>query len=91
MNHKKPEPIYSQRPKKICPFCGEPSYSREGIHPQCAAADADAKRVKIMKKENKPPEKKPMRKSQWKKECPNCGTKVHPRQKLCNCGQSLIK
>ena len=91
MNRKKPTPIYSETPKKICPFCGQPSYSREGIHPQCAAADADVKRVKRMKKEIEPQVKKPAGKSRWKKECPQCGTNVHPRLKACTCGQLLIK
>ena len=90
MNEKKPEPIYSRPPRKICPICGQPSYSREGIHPQCAAEDADAKRVEMMKKEDEPQEKKPARKSRWEKVCPKCGTKVHVRLKVCNCGQSLI-
>lgn len=23
-------------PRALCPICGKPSYSREGLHPQCA-------------------------------------------------------
>jgi hypothetical protein len=49
----KPEPLFAVRPTKICPMCGRPSYSREGIHPQCAVAQADSTRVLRPKK--KPP------------------------------------
>lgn len=37
MSERKPRPLYTpvaQRP--LCPVCGETSYSRQGIHPQCA-------------------------------------------------------
>jgi hypothetical protein len=49
----KPKPLNSEPPRKICPVCGEPSYSRAGIHPQCAAVQADAKRIRKTKKAEK--------------------------------------
>lgn len=50
---KKPNPLNPEPPQKICPVCGEPSYSRAGIHPQCAAVQADAKRVREAKRAEK--------------------------------------
>jgi hypothetical protein len=44
MSEKKPEPIFVSPKIKICPVCGKQSYSREGIHPQCATIQADAPR-----------------------------------------------
>jgi hypothetical protein len=45
MDHKKPTPLYDKSPaRRVCPICGERSYSREGIHPQCAVKQADAPR-----------------------------------------------
>ena len=86
MSRKKPEPLYSQPPRKICPICGEPSYSRGGMHPQCAAADADAKLMKAMKASN-----------QGKLSRNHAGVKSvqiaarrFPRLKTCDCGQELI-
>jgi hypothetical protein len=43
MNEKKPTPIL-ERNTKVCPVCGKPSYSREGVHPQCSMIQADAPR-----------------------------------------------
>lgn len=49
----KTKPLNPEPPRNICPVCGEPSYSREGIHPQCSAAQADANRVREAKKARK--------------------------------------
>ena len=92
MNGKKPDPLDSEPPRKICPICGKPSYSREGIHPQCAVADADAKRLKEIKasQQDKPAKlAKPTRTPRWKKTCPNCGAQVHVRSKTCACGHAF--
>jgi hypothetical protein len=40
----KPVPIVPELRKNICPICGKASYSRGGIHPQCAVAQADEPR-----------------------------------------------
>jgi hypothetical protein len=34
MNVSKPKIITPVRP--LCPICGQPSYSRGGVHPQCS-------------------------------------------------------
>ena len=44
MSEKKPTPIVVERDNKKCPICGKSSYSRDGIHPQCAMAQADGPR-----------------------------------------------
>ena len=40
----KPVPIVPQPTKNLCPICGKASYSRDGIHPQCALQRADEPR-----------------------------------------------
>jgi predicted amidophosphoribosyltransferase len=44
MSAKNPIPIAVERSGKICPVCGKPSYSRDGVHPQCSMVLADAPR-----------------------------------------------
>ncbi len=44
MSEKKPTPINLEPNTKICPVCGKRSYSRQGVHPQCAMVQADAPR-----------------------------------------------
>lgn len=44
MSEKKPIPLDSSPKRKICPVCGQSSYSSTGIHPQCAMTQADAPR-----------------------------------------------
>jgi hypothetical protein len=39
MNIAKPKFAGVVRP--LCPVCGKPSYSREGVHPQCSMRNAD--------------------------------------------------
>ena len=39
--NKKPAPLYPSATRAPCPVCGQPSYSHEGIHPQCAMHVAD--------------------------------------------------
>jgi hypothetical protein len=87
MDNKKPTPIFQQRAIKKCPVCGEPSYSRDGIHPQCAIQQADEpRRVKLAAiKKKKDEQKKPAAKP-WSKTCPKCHTEVHVRQLSCGCG-----
>jgi hypothetical protein len=43
MSENKAVPVVAQR-SKICPVCGKASYSKEGVHPQCAVVQADAPR-----------------------------------------------
>ena len=44
MSEKKPTPVYIEKLGKVCPVCRKASYSRDGIHPQCAAIQADEPR-----------------------------------------------
>ena len=54
MNTSKPEPLLAQpRRDRACPVCGKPSYSREGIHPQCAVQQADAPRQRDLAEEKR--------------------------------------
>lgn len=55
MSHKKPGPMTlpGGRSPKICPVCGSSSYSRDGIHPQCAQQQADAPRIAKIKAKKK--------------------------------------
>jgi endogenous inhibitor of DNA gyrase (YacG/DUF329 family) len=39
--NKKPAPLFPSVARAPCPVCGQPSYSQEGIHPQCAMHVAD--------------------------------------------------
>jgi len=41
---KKPSPLNKRPNQKLCPVCGQPSYSSTGIHPQCAVTQSDAPR-----------------------------------------------
>ncbi len=36
MSNRKPAPLIPPQNRKQCPVCGEPSYSADGVHPQCA-------------------------------------------------------
>jgi len=44
MSEKKPIPAVAGPTPRVCPVCGKASYSRSGIHPQCAATQADKSR-----------------------------------------------
>lgn len=53
MSEKKPTPQISQQSGKVCPVCNKRTYSRGGIHPQCAVLRADAPRTEKIKAERK--------------------------------------
>jgi hypothetical protein len=60
MSHHKPKPLMTPvSHEKRCPVCGEPSYSKDGIHPQCASSQADAERLKQRKARTKNVENAP--------------------------------
>ncbi|HEX4413196.1 MAG TPA: hypothetical protein VH107_06175 [Lacipirellulaceae bacterium] len=77
-------------PKHLCPVCGKPSYSRGGVHPQCAIEQADQPRLQRLRaaKAAEPKVKKPDKQA-WKKRCPKCGAESHISRKECACGQSF--
>jgi predicted RNA-binding Zn-ribbon protein involved in translation (DUF1610 family) len=89
----KPVPIIPQTVKNLCPICGQTTYSRGGIHPQCAVQQADAPRNARIRAEKKKKESevttvKPRQRS-WSKKCPSCGIQVHVRLGTCACGHSF--
>ena len=91
MNQKKPAPMHSAIPRKVCPVCGQASYSLAGIHPQCAEAQADEKRMKKVKaKKADKPIVLDATPSAWRKPCPKCGTHVHVRKAQCECGHKFV-
>lgn len=93
--NKKPTPVIPHAANKICPICGKASYSRDGIHPQCAVVQADEPRKqKIQAEKKKAADKqstatnKSVQKS-WNKKCPRCGAEIHQRRKTCDCGHDF--
>jgi hypothetical protein len=52
MNHKKSIPVVATAQGRVCPVCGQTSYSRGGVHPQCSFFKADAKL--LLKRRRKP-------------------------------------
>ena len=44
MQTHKPLPLFAQPTRNVCPICGVVSYSRNGVHPQCAVRQADEPR-----------------------------------------------
>jgi hypothetical protein len=81
----KPHQIVRTQP--LCPVCGEASYSRDGIHPQCAVTRNDRARTKATKAKlaAKP---KPAR-APWLKQCPKCNRSVPARRHTCDCGHQF--
>jgi predicted RNA-binding Zn-ribbon protein involved in translation (DUF1610 family) len=96
-NNKSNDPLTTQKGAgKVCPVCGLTSYSRGGIHPQCALTQADAprvKRLKVAKKLGKQKEKAPRTRalSHWQKRCPKCGHPAHVRALTCGCGHQFAR
>ncbi len=86
MNEKKPTPLIFQPSDKVCPVCGQQTYSQGGIHPQCAVHQADAARAEKLKAERKREANTPKRSTWTKKKCPKCGSESHVRRKVCDCG-----
>jgi hypothetical protein len=96
MNAKRPGPLFAAPSRPVCPVCGAPSYSRAGIHPQCAQDRADEKRmqeVKAKQKSKKPQQKivSPEAVTSWHKRCPKCRMEVHIRRSACDCGHRFVK
>ncbi len=96
MNAKRPEPLYETKTRPKCPVCGQPTYSRAGIHPQCAQDRADERRMEEVKAKRKaaPPAVKvvsPEAVKSWHKRCPKCRSEVHIRRSHCECGFEFVK
>lgn len=94
MSCKKPRPIDEAPDRVRCPVCGEVSYSRSGIHPQCALKQADLKRLKRPAKAAKTKASgnawsQSSGQKAWHKPCPKCKKQVHVRKMDCACGYSF--
>ncbi|MCH8830416.1 MAG: hypothetical protein IID45_12645 [Planctomycetes bacterium] len=80
-----------RRTHERCPVCGEISYSLAGVHPQCAVRQADAKRLKRIKRDK--PEGKKAKPATgvkpWQRICPKCKALQHVRKKVCVCGHTF--
>jgi ribosomal protein S27AE len=87
MTTHKPAPLIPQQVKRLCPVCGQASYSRDGIHPQCALTQADNSRSRKLRfeKEQKTKSDRPGQRS-WEKKCPKCSAQLHVRRIVCDCG-----
>ena len=91
MSEKKPQPLVPARVHNRCPVCGEISYSRAGIHPQCSVRQADEKRKNRIKREKLLAKEEELAtptsgNSPWQKSCPQCNTLQHVRKMVCGCG-----
>lgn len=96
MNAKRPEPLYEAKSRPVCPVCGTATYSRAGIHPQCAQDRADERRMEKIKANRKanPPKQKPASPDavkSWHRRCPKCRAEVHIRRSDCDCGHQFVK
>jgi len=87
MDSLKPAPLFPQRTRQRCPICGLPSYSREGVHPQCALQKADEPRNRRLRAlRASTPKADKLRKRAWNKKCPKCAKELHVRRAACDCG-----
>lgn len=91
MHSKRPIPLYVAKPRPLCPVCGQPSYSRAGVHPQCAQDRADKVRMEQVKakRDSEASTNKtvsPEEVKSWHKRCPKCRAEVHIRCASCECG-----
>jgi len=78
---------YPSKKAKACPVCGQSSYSKDGIHPQCAVQLADESRKEILQAARKEASQSGQNKQKsWNKQCPKCSTQLHVRRKECDCG-----
>jgi hypothetical protein len=77
-------------PRPLCPVCGKASFSPGGIHPQCSMQQADEPRINRLRTARtvEAKVKKPKRQT-WKKRCPKCGSQIHARREVCECGHKF--
>jgi len=82
MSHSKPKLVGPAR--AVCPVCRTTAYSAGGIHPQCAAVQADRLAPRM-----KPEAPKPKALAKWTKRCPKCKRELPARRVVCDCGHSF--
>jgi hypothetical protein len=92
MNFSKPKAVGKAMPD--CPVCGKTTYSRGGIHPQCASQRA----AKIVRAAHLEAEEKTGKvaaiaqpRQQWTKQCGKCKRLIHVRCAVCECGFAFPK
>jgi hypothetical protein len=96
MSEKKPVPNVVEPHTKKCPICGKASYSRGGIHPQCAMAEGDRPRIlKLAEQrkaaaENKAEALASSKPRSWEKVCPKCQARVPANRTHCTCGHRFF-
>lgn len=86
----KPEPLIGVKSRPLCPICGKASYSSNGIHPQCAAIQADAPRssqLRLLRLEEKLKQAAEPKGRPFEKQCPKCKVSLPSRRTACTCGQ----
>jgi len=87
-------PLASERAPRLCPVCGKPTYSREGIHPQCAEQQTDRERMTLLHsleeiRSETHRRANPVRLKPFHRRCPNCSAELHSRKAQCACGQRI--
>jgi len=88
--NQKPEPLFASVPRAVCPVCGTASYSRSGIHPQCAMAASDqVQSARIEARNLAQPKTAAAKLKHYEKRCPKCKTIQHVRRRTCECGHVL--
>ena len=71
----KPVTVIPGPDRIFCPICGKATYSRGGIHPQCAMEQADQPRVTRLRNARRTEAKTEKPKPHvYKKKCPECNT-----------------
>ncbi len=94
-SNKRPDPLAAGlTPRPRCPVCGEPSYSREGAHPQCLMEQSDKTRmVAVRAAAAQAPKAEPRRSEHsvrpWHRRCDKCGQQSHIRKPVCACGHEF--
>jgi hypothetical protein len=91
--NKKPLPLFDVQIRPMCPICGHASYSRAGIHPQCAMAAEDkvhSQRISAHRLAEPTPPVSMTTLRRHEKRCPRCMA-VHPlRRHKCECGHTFF-
>ena len=78
---------YPTRKGKTCPVCGQSSYSKDGIHPQCAVQHADEeRRIQLHAARKQATQSGQKKQKSWNKQCPKCQNQLQVRRKECDCG-----
>lgn len=95
-DNRMPVPLHplAETARPVCPVCGTTSYSRNGIHPQCAQTQADGRRMTRLKSAKnhaatKAKVRNPLALSPWHKRCPRCKAELHIRKATCDCGHKF--